>query len=192
MFYFSSRLKVQTVKTFILEAARTEIQSDAQMFALLHSVCHSISIWQIWKMQRPAWVQLQRRQRSRGSEGVFCGTQQRCPAVLNQPSAATKASPLLDTRSSSVRPYSQPRGGPIFSLQPDTKGPDHQVKSLFFFVFFFYFLFTQLCPLNIILLNNRAGTCSFKTIKSHQFLQFESLLSTFEVPPFLLCHSQQQ
>lgn len=44
MFYFSSRLKVQTGKTFSLEAAQREIQLEAQMFALLHSFYPSIAI----------------------------------------------------------------------------------------------------------------------------------------------------
>lgn len=189
MFYFSSRLKVQTVKTFILAAAQTEMQLDAQMFALLHSFYRPISIWQIWKMRRPAWVQLQRRQSRRSGGGVSCGTQQRCSAVLNQPSAGTKDSPSLDTPGHrQCDPTVSPEEVQSFTSAWHKRTRSSSQESFFKK----YFLFTQLCCLNIILLNNQAGTCSFKTIKSHQFLEFESLLSTFEVPPFLLRHSQQQ
>lgn len=138
MFYFSSRLKVQTVKTFILEAARTEIQSEAQMFALLHSFYHSISIWQIWKTWRQAWVQLQRRQRSRWSGGVFCGTQQRCPAVLNQPSAGTKDSPLLDTPGHrQCDPTVSPEEVQCFHFSLTQK--DQIIKSRLFILFFTFY-----------------------------------------------------
>lgn len=141
MFYFSSWLKVQTVKTFILEAAQTEIQLDAQMFAVLHSFYHSISIWQIWKMRRPAWVQLQRRQRSRRSGGVFCGTQQRCSAVLNQPSAGAKDSPLLDTPGHrQCHPIVSPEEVQSFHFSLTQK--DQIIKSRLFFFFFKLFIHT--------------------------------------------------